>query len=117
MRQNSKTCYPKNLLTEDKLKLKLIILRPARTARWPLHKTCGANVMTNTDERVHYGFHSSDAVRACALGLRLIELDGKLIKVLLIFTAESAKTGGEASAVNTRSKSAHVASLERSRMP
>lgn len=64
--------------------------------------------MTNTDERVHYGFHYSDAVRARALSLDLIELDGKLIKVLRIFTAESAKRGGEESAINARSQSARV---------
>lgn len=61
--------------------------------------------MTNTDERVHYGFDYSDAVRVRALSLHLIELDGKLIKVLLIFTAESAKRGGEESAINARRKS------------
>lgn len=70
------------------------LLSPAQTAaHWPLHKTCGANLMTNTDERVHYGFYYSDAVRARALSLHLIELNGKLIKVLLVFTAESAKQG------------------------
>lgn len=69
------------------------LLSPAQTAHWPLHKTCGANLMTNTDERVRYGFYYSDAVRARALSLHLIELDGKLIKVLLVFTAESAKQG------------------------
>lgn len=68
--------------------------------------------MTNTDERVHYGFYYSDTIRPQTLSLHLIKLDGKLIKVFSHFHSSLCKTGGEESTINSRSESVRVRFLE-----
>lgn len=51
-------------------------------------RLCGPNLMTNTDERVHYVFYRSLTIRPQTLSLHLIQLDGKLIKVFTIQSAQ-----------------------------